>query len=381
MKRIWLFVLGLFVVLTFAGLGCGDESGGGGGASAAEKIDKAWTKMSDTKAVHEEFDVQIEVDGDLSSLGSDYKDLLPASMGVKGSADLDQTDPENIKADIALELDVADVLDKLMQTSLGDTMGSDAALGMNMIGSMLENINIRMVDQMLYMELMGSWYEMDISDASSSSPVDLGSASSADTQCIQDKLVPSRMLKDIADKGKEKIDETDTTHITASLDSGAAVDLLAEVSKDCSDSEMTDSDITQAKDMLEQMVTKADIEVWIDGDDNIRKVSVNMEMDMSAIADLAGSEMDPQSAEVLNGMTAKVTMTLQMSKFGEEVSVEAPKDALPLEDLLGAFGGLGGGTDLGLGDGTNPDDFNFGDEGTSTGSSTTDRSSTNPSSY
>ncbi|MHB1002835.1 MAG: hypothetical protein ACYC1B_03275, partial [Thermoleophilia bacterium] len=81
-----------------------------------------------------------------------------------------------------------------------------------------------------------------------------------------------------------------------------------------------------------------------------------------------------EPAEILEGMTISITLTLEMSKFGEEVTVEAPDDAMPIEDLLGTLGGLGGGSDFGLDDGTDSgtgttpdiDDFDFGDEETGT---------------
>jgi len=383
MKRFLLLALGLALVLAVAATGCGEEEAG---ASAAEKLDKAWTKMNEVTAVHEEFDIQMEIDGDLSEMGAEFEDLLPATMGITGSADVDQSDEDNIKADIALELDVADLLDKLMQSSLGDTMDSDAAMGMQMISGMLKDIKIRIVDNVLYMELLGSWYEMPMDESGledltggSVPGLDLGGTGAEDAQCVQDKLVPSKMLTSIEEKGKEDIDGTETTHITASLDTGATIDLLAEISSECTDEEPSDSEITEAKDMLEKMVTKADVEVWIDGDDNIRKVTLDVELDMTDVADEAGGAIDPESAAVLEGMTISLTMTLEMSAFGEEVTVEAPEDAMPIEDLLGAFGGVGGMDDFGLDDGgtgTTGDDFDFGDD---SGTSTTDRSYTNPS--
>lgn len=370
MKRFYLLALGFMVVLAMAAVGCGDDSSGGG-ASAAERIDKAWTKMNETKAVHADFDVQMDVDGDLSSLGSEFSDLLPASMGVTGSADVDQTDEENIKADISLELDIGDLLDKAIQASGGGSLSSEDAAGVQMLSGMLKDISIRIVDQTMYIEIMGSWYEADmsdVSDVSGSSGLDLGTSTDVDTQCLENGVTPSRVLKDISEEGSEKVGDADTTHFKASLDSGAAVDLMADLSKECGDEEMTDSDITEAKDVLGNMLTTADIELWIDGDDNIRKMTIVLELDMSSIADTAGSAIDPSSADVLNGLTVKANMTVEMSRFDEEVTVEVPSDAMPLEDLLGSFGGLGGGStdDFGLGDsGTGTtDDFDFGGDST-----------------
>lgn len=369
MKRSLLFALGLVVVLAIAVAGCGGEEEGG--ASAAERIDAAWTKMNETKALHEEFDVQMEIDGDLSGLGEEMADLLPASMGISGTADVDQTDEENIKAAISLELDIADLMDKVVQSTLGTgEMTDEDAAAMQMFTGMFESMEIIMVDQMLYVELLGGWYEMDLAEVSDSSPVDVGVTGSEDAQCFQDKLTPSKMLQGIEEKGKEDVDGEETTHYVASIDTGATVDLIAEMSKECGEEEMSDTDITEAKDILEGMLTKGDIELWIDGDDQIRKMTLDMEMDMGALAETAGSMVDPEQAEILEGMVVTVTMSLQMSKFGEEVTVEAPEDAMPIEDLLGSLGGLGGGSDFGLDDGTDSgtgttpesDDFDFGDE-------------------
>lgn len=385
MKRYLLFVIGLIAALALITAGCGGEEEGGGD-NPGEKIDAAWKKMNEVQALHTEFDMTMNVDGDLTSLGEEFADLLPMELGVAGSADIDQSDEENIKLDATIELDVAEVIDKLIESS-GLASGSEEAMGLQMISSMFTDLKVRMVDQTLYVEIMGSWYEMGVEDVSGLSdiaPMDVEvdeEEATENAQCVQDKLTPSRMLKDIKDEGKEDIDGTETTHYQASLDTTAAVDLLAELSKECGGEEMSDSDIQEAKDTLEGMVTKMDMGIWIDGDSQVRKVTIDVELDMAALSDLAGSAVD-EAADTLESMTVTISMTAQMSKFGEAVTVEAPEDAMPIEDLFGAFGGLaGGGADDLEEDGTTTtdgslDDFDLDTEGMDEEDTTTDASGT-----
>jgi hypothetical protein len=338
------------LILGMAAVGCGDDDDGDS-ASAADKIDAAWAKWSETTAAHSEFDMEIEVDGDLSDMGDEFADLVPLVIGLSGSADFDASDTEDIKADIELELDIEELLNSIVDSSLGEELGTDDAAGIAMIGSMVSDIKLRIVDQTLYMQLVGSWYEMPLDEsgledlAGGVAPVDLSAAENADLECFQDNVTVSKVLKDIEDEGSEDVGDTETTHITASLDTNALIDLIVEVNEQCGTEEMSDSDIAEARDILEGMLTKADIELWIDEDDNIRKMSFDIEVDMAAASEAAGSVMDDTTTDSLESLIVKITMTMENSNFGDSFDVEVPSGAMPIEDLLGSLGGLSGSSD------------------------------------
>lgn len=343
MKRSLLLALGAMLLLGLVASGCGDDASSG---DPAGLIDKAWAKMSDTDSVREEFDMQVEIDGDLSDMGEELADMMPMAIGVAGTADLDMSDEEDIKADVEVELDLQELMSAIAGAG-GDEMTEEDAMGMSMFASMLSDIKVRIVDQMLYMQLMGSWYEMPMDESGieditgSTSPIDVG-AGDIDAQCYQDELTPSSVLTDIEEKGSEDVDGDKTTHISARLDTSAMIDTLVEVNDKCGGEEMDDEEIADAKEVLEGMLTKADMEFWIDGDDNIRQMTIDMEMDLAAAAEAAGSVMDEGTTESMESVVIKLTGTLKMSNFGEEITVEAPDDAMPMEDLFDSLGGLGG---------------------------------------
>jgi hypothetical protein len=281
-------------------------AGCGGSSDASQVIDKAYQKSMDYKTLHTEFNVELGVEGDLSSISPNMDSSAPISLGLEGNADLDVKDHSNPAAQGNINIKG---LDEIMQGafSSGDENDASSALGAGLIGSMLSRIDFVVKDKAAYINIMGSWYQADIS-----SMLPLGSMGSedVDTGCLQDGLEnikPSQVLSDIQQVGSEDVDGKGTNHYQATVDMDKLVDVGAQISRDCGQAEIAGG-LEGAKSSLSQTFKKLDVEMWIDGDDNLRKVVLGAELDGSALG-IFGTSTSASAEEMQALESLSVTLT------------------------------------------------------------------------
>ncbi len=136
---------------------------------------------------------------------------------------------------------------------------------------------------------------------------------------------PSQMLQalrgvsdDIEEVGEEDVRGEPTTHYRATADLTKAIEAAPEAQRERLEAQLEGFDVE---------LDEVPFDVWVDGDGRARRVAFDF-------ADMAGG---------LLGDEGTATMTMDIFDYGAPVEVEVPdaSEATPIEDVLGAFGGLG----------------------------------------
>src|SRR5665648_639806 len=273
MKKVVALALGavLLAALLFsmlAAVGCGSKE------SPAELIDKSIQKSEDTKTMHGDYDVKLDIKGDAAALGPEMEGMLPFSMGINGGMDVDdRSDKSKAHGNIKF-----DGLDKVFQGLAGAEGGLDAQtqLGVDMIGSWLSDMQFILLDEKMYIKMGGSWYETDAASAGSAAGVSgiTSGASNLDQNCIQsavqdpNKFGSGKIMTDIQEVGNETINGTDTRHLKANLDLDKTMTEMASILRDCGDAESAGG-LEAGKSELNKMFKSKSIEMWIDKDSNL----------------------------------------------------------------------------------------------------------------
>ena len=403
---LWSAVLILASLFLAAAIGCG-----GGGTDPATAINNAIQNMNNVKSGHADLNVSLNVNGDLSALGAQYKNLLPLSLTIDSGVDFDSHDQNNPKAQGNLKIGG---LDKVFST-LGQSQGADAQtqLGLGMISSALQNLQFVLLDQNLYLNIAGNWYQTGnlqslgsqlpgglagdlsggMSGMSTSGPTDTTSTSeststaSAAESCITNALKDTnkfgagQVLTNLQDMGTESIDGTNTHHYKGDVNFDSLLTQVANTSRDCGDAQAAGG-IEAAKGQIGSVFKTASVEFWIGDDNNVHQAKVNLELDPSAIANLvgalggtstteSGSAASTTGTEALKGINSvSLNATVKMSNINGSVNISKPQGNIQnLQDLLGS--GLGmmggsGGSGLGLGGSTGTSTGDGGSANTST---------------
>ncbi len=375
MKKVLWVILGAVAIMSLLAAGCGSSSS----EDPAERIDNAYKKAMDYKTVHENYEMTLTMDGDASAMGDEFAMLLPLELTISGEGDFDNSDKSNPAMQMTMAIEgMSDIIDNAMAASGGSAADMmDAGMFDDLFGDM----EIKLVDNVLYMKLMGEWYESDTAELTSQAG---GNVEEVDTACTQDamqeKLVPSAMLSDIEEVGDEDVDGESTTHYKAKVDVGKITDVSTEIAKECNQEDAA-AELETGGSQLSDMFETLDVELWIDGDDNVRKVKMDVDLDTGTLTGFEDVEMDAYQSDAMASLIITVSVTMTQSGFDEDVNIEAPTDAKPMEDLLDAFGSLGGfGT--GFEDVEDMTGDGFDDVGTTTDdeteTSTTSSTTTNP---
>jgi hypothetical protein len=238
----------------------------------------------------------------------------------------------------------------------------DATAGMDLMGMGIQ-AGIRVVGDDAYVSLFGQWYEAPAESQDELLGVDTAALMEKVQQMMETlEIDPSAWVKDLKSVGDEKLADTDVVHLTGTLDLEKMLDDVMEIMQspemaeimamtsstaDSADMDMgidvpTASELEEILADLDEMLDEVTMDFWLAKDDgSVRQ----MEMDAHIIL--------PQDSglEGITGITAAVTLALD--KIGQQVNIQAPADAKPIEQLqqdlqqnplFGAF--LGGGLDL-----------------------------------
>ncbi|MFA6000984.1 MAG: hypothetical protein WC828_02600 [Thermoleophilia bacterium] len=362
-KKIVALMMGA-VLLAFVFTGCGKES-------ATETINKAITKNGETKTVHTDYDVSFEIKGDASSMGPQYAGLLPITLAVKGGLDTDSnTEPAKMKGNVQIS-----GLDQILQSLAkagGDSLDTNTKNLLNQFGGIFSDVEFVSVDKNGYVKIAGTWYETGDLSNSMDSLGSLGSlggmgsagvgslgasAGNVDSKCYQDamndpnKMGADNLFKDTQEMSEESIDGVQTRHFKSNIDFNKALTQMGTISKDCGNADAS-TGLETAKADIGSLFSKAEVEMWIDSDSNLRQMKVVIEIDPSALTNLAGDAgASGAGADVAAQALQSISlnMTFKFSKFNEEMNITKPAgDVKKIEDLManpmiaGLISGLGG---------------------------------------
>ncbi len=129
---------------------------------------------------------------------------------------------------------------------------------------------------------------------------------------------PQNWLTDVSNEGTEEIDGAETVHISGTGDIKRIVADLDAVARKSGEEQLGGGDLGQ----LERSVESAQVDVYAASDDgSLRRLDVTLEL-----ADGAGS----------------VSFSVAIADPNSDQSIDAPDEALPLNDLLNQFLGAAG---------------------------------------
>lgn len=280
MKRLLLLLLAALVMVA---AGCGGDDGGGGAEEANDLLKRGFATDVDSGEIDMAMELRLE--------------------GVEA-------------ADGAFRLELSGPF-----RSRGPTKVPDADLDFKATGQGLSfEGGLVLLPENAWIEFGGETYEVG-EDLWSRAQESLNSDAGADT--FSDANVnPLRWVKGAETSEGEEIGGAATTKVSGELDVAA---MLADFSRLSPDA----SAIPKATlDQIEEAVGPVDFEAWIGDDDIWRRISTNV--------DFTVPEAQRQGVGGLSGGQVSLDMTLTAPN--EDVSIDSPGAARPLDELLRNFG-------------------------------------------
>lgn len=323
------------VLITAPAAGCGKSA-------EEETLEAAFNKSKEIRSARQEFEAELSLAGLPGADGGEQP------LRLRGAVDFDKSgDQPWAGGNIRLE--------GLSELATGMAApGQDLGLGfLSQVGDMLQTFaafDFVAVDDRVYLNLSGTWYEMTQSDMSmiGLDGAGLGGAMTGEgenRECYQkamddpERFSVANMLKDEQSLPDEAIDGVETRHYKASLDLKKLLDEVQQTMKDCGDAENAGA-LETARSDIEKLVKKADFEFWVDGDNNFRQVKVDADLDLTTFGDVAqafGGGVGPvPEGSVQMGILA----TVKLSRFGETFDIKKPEGAKPFSDFIGNLIGL-----------------------------------------
>lgn len=363
MKRRMTMMAGMFFILALvlALSGCGEEK-----PPPTNALDDASKKMKEVKSARIDYDLDIEMSGDFAGLGAmttgmtgtttgmGMAESMQLSLGISGSMEVDNNDPDQPKAKGTLELEGMDELFTELAEVSGD---AEAMAGMDMMSDMFGSMELIVAGDKAYIKLDETWYETDASGTEALTgvgtlPID---PSGSDSECAQkaiqesDRFLISSLLADVQELSGEKIDGAETRHFKAKIDINKLIDELIDISRECGDQESVTT-LEESKADLAGLFSMAEVELWIDGDNYIRQIRMNMDVDLAELAEAGGEALGADEAAALEEGRLKISGTIKFSAFGEKFDISAPSNPQPIDNLVNDIFGqgmMGGDFDMG----------------------------------
>ncbi|WP_022927562.1 hypothetical protein [Patulibacter americanus] len=256
----------------------------GGSESAADTVQRAFGKGEAVKSA--------QVDANIALTGSAAGGDQPLNLAVKGPYEAGKEGRASF--DLALGLD-------------GQAAGGADGLGLLGAGGKT------------FLKLGGQPFE--VSSAVVDDAKDDGSAKGSGLSFSSLGVDPRSWLKDPETVGDEELAGEDVTHVRSGVDVdrlGADLKKLLGKATKVAQTSSQKKEATQASktiDRLKKDIKTARIDVWAaDGEGALRRMKVDMRL-----------------------TSGRVVLDLGLSKVNEPVKITAPKNALPLEQLLQAI--------------------------------------------
>lgn len=374
---LWGLLVAVAIVIGSIGSYALAQSGSDAGSPAVQ---------SDGPSRHIDYNVNLQVNGDLSAVNPKLQGLLPLNLSAQGGADVEKTaDGPAVKGD--LQLGGFDAI--VQKLTAGDgTNGGSAALGSSLVNSLLSDVQFVAVDKDVYVKLGGSWYDTGtLTGHKGERPGGDANGNTAESSKAEAALAgafpggPQALLKDVKTVSTEDIDGTATTHYTASIDVDKA---LTEAATAATNSGKADeaAKINAAKGQITGAFKTLNVEWWMDGSNQLRQAKLAVDVSPSSLAPLvaqmaaghpakAGQSTDKAKIDptaVLNGITSvSLNATVKFSHFNEDFQIAKPDGNIqPLKDLIGSFGGHKGGDSAGHKNKDRAGESDSGNSGTST---------------
>jgi len=135
---------------------------------------------------------------------------------------------------------------------------------------------------------------------------------------------------DLTNEGTEDAGGTDSVHISGNVDVATMLDDISGLATSVPNAQ---GQVDEAQiDQAAEAISEASFDLYSGADDDIlRQLDLNVSIDPSAV----------ESATPVPVESVDLGLSIGISDVNEDQTIEAPSDALPLEDLLGQLGGLG----------------------------------------
>ena len=338
-----------------------------GSYALAQSNDTAQSSAAGSNEVsrHVDYDVNLQVIGDLSAVDPKLAVILPLNLNAKGGADIarGENGPE-----VNGNLQVTG-LDTIIQKIAAENGagGARAALGAGIVHSALSDLQFVAVDNDMYVKLAGTWYnagdlskhnERKSAGEANTNTADTGEAAKAKDQACAESAFPGgpeTLLKDIRTVGQEDIDGTGTTHYQTTADLDKVITEGATAARNCGKTDEA-ARLEAARGQLTGAVKQLNLEWWLDGDNQLRQAKAAVAIEPASLAPLLanmdsgrqGAESGTQDAVKEAATRAKVdaalkgiqsitvNATVRFSRFGEDFQTAKPEgDIKPLSDLIG----------------------------------------------
>ncbi|WP_210492174.1 hypothetical protein [Patulibacter sp. SYSU D01012] len=315
--RVLLGVLvALLVVVAVVVLACGGKE------SAADTVSRAFGKGESIRSA--DVDVRIGLTGSAAAGGQ------PLDVAITGPYETGDKGRTSFDLDVAL--------------SGAGTAGGEPALGLLAAGGKT------------YVKLGGQPFQVDakvVDELKTDDAKQQGKGLSFSSLGID----PRSWLKDPKTVGDEELKGEDVTHVRAGVDTarlaGDLQKLLGRAEKAADAKQTAQAAATVKK--LQGEIRSASIDVWAaDGQGALRRMKVDMTL-----------------------KSGKISFDFGLSKINEPVRIAAPKDALPLDQLLSALGqgssGASGSSSSSSGQSASGQSSSSGSSSSSSGASAYDR--------
>ncbi len=293
-------LLALAVALTACG---GDDNGGGGDEDPAELLRTALSGSQEMKSAVVDVSVDGEIEGDQ---GGTF------SLSVTGPSQSENKGIGSTDLDVNVEADIPGLA---ALTGGGDEVSLEGG--------------VTIVDEKLFVEWDGETYVADEQTFEQFAP-GLGDVLSASTspqveEAEADEFIDS--LEDLKNEGTEEIEGVETTHVSGKLSPEGIETLAEQQGRPVPGLDLGDLD-------------PIDFDMYIGTEDNLmRRMEMGLDMDLPEEAQSSGAE----------SLNFSVSVTL--SEVNEPQTIEAPKGARPMQELIDKVSGSLGLFGLGLGSG------------------------------
>lgn len=284
-------LLALAVALTACG---GDDNGGGGDEDPAELLRTALSGSQEMKSAVVDVSVDGEIEGDQ---GGTF------SLSVTGPSQSENKGIGSTDLDVNVEADIPGLA---ALTGGGDEVSLEGG--------------VTIVDEKLFVEWDGETYVADEQTFEQFAP-GLGDVLSASTspqveEAEADEFIDS--LEDLKNEGTEEIEGVETTHVSGKLSPEGIETLAEQQGRPVPGLDLGDLD-------------PIDFDMYIGTEDNLmRRMQMALQMDA------------PEEAQDEGVDSIDFQMSITLSEVNEPQTIEAPKNARPLEELLGGLSELFG---------------------------------------